>query len=123
VRPKPLPVTLSVRSAPALHWSLSDAKFRTDCRRSETGKFSGEWDFSDLFRRAKKPLFGFFRPAVGAKGTSLSDPFIRTLAGGQEVTSGFSGTFSDDRAEAFGTSLMGTRSLSFHATLKRLADT
>jgi hypothetical protein len=54
--------------------------------------------------------------------TPLSDPFIRTLAGGQEVTSGFSGTFSGDQAEAFGTSLMGTKSLSFHASLKWLAD-
>jgi hypothetical protein len=54
--------------------------------------------------------------------TPLSDLFIRTLSGGQEVTSGFSGTFAGDEAEAFGTSLMGARSLSFHATLKRLAD-
>jgi hypothetical protein len=54
--------------------------------------------------------------------TPLSDPFIRTLAGGQEVTSGFSGTFAGDEAEAFGTSLMGARSLSFRATLKWLAD-
>jgi len=54
--------------------------------------------------------------------TPLSDPFIRTLAGGQEVASGFSGTFAGDRAEAFGTSLVGTRSMSFHATLKWLAD-
>ena len=54
--------------------------------------------------------------------TPLSDPFIRTLAGGQEVTSGFSGTFAGDEAEVFGTSLMGARSLSFQATLKWLAD-
>jgi hypothetical protein len=40
----------------------------------------------------------------------------------QEVTSGFLGTFTDDGAEAFGTSLVGTRSLGFRATLKRLAD-
>lgn len=52
----------------------------------------------------------------------LSDPFARPLFAGQEVTSGFSGTFSGDRAEVFGTVLVGTRSLSFHATLKRLAD-
>jgi hypothetical protein len=42
--------------------------------------------------------------------------------GGQEVTSGFFGTFAGDQAEAFGTSLIGTRGLSFRATLKRLAD-
>ena len=54
--------------------------------------------------------------------TPLSDPFIRTLSGGEEVTSGFSGTFADDQAEVFGTRLMGTRSLGFRATLKWLAD-
>jgi hypothetical protein len=54
--------------------------------------------------------------------TPLADPFIRPLSGGQEVTSGFSGTFSGDHAEAYGTALVGTRSLSFRATLKRLAD-
>ena len=54
--------------------------------------------------------------------TPLSDPFLRPLAGGQEVTSGFSGTFTGDEAEAFGTCLIGSRSLSFRATLKRLAD-
>jgi hypothetical protein len=54
--------------------------------------------------------------------TAFPDPFIRPLFGGKEVTSGFSGTFSGDEAEVFGTTLVGTRSLSFHATLKRLAD-
>ena len=54
--------------------------------------------------------------------TRLADPFIRTLSGGQEVASGFSGTFAGDQAEVFGTSLIGARSLSFRATLKRLAD-
>ncbi|TWC06866.1 type III secretion system (T3SS) negative regulator GrlR [Bradyrhizobium macuxiense] len=52
----------------------------------------------------------------------FSDPFARPLFAGQEVTSGFSGTFSGDQAEVFGTVLVGTRSLSFQATLKRLAD-
>ena len=52
----------------------------------------------------------------------FSDPFARPLFAGQEVTSGFSGTFSGDEAEVFGTVLVGTRSLSFRATLKRLAD-
>jgi hypothetical protein len=47
---------------------------------------------------------------------------VRPLFGGQEVTSGFSGTFADDQAAVFGTTLLGNRSLSFRATLKRLAD-
>lgn len=54
--------------------------------------------------------------------TSFSDPFVRPLFGGQEVSSGFTGTFSENEAEVFGTTLVGTRSLSFHATLKWLAD-
>jgi hypothetical protein len=55
--------------------------------------------------------------------TPFEDPCIRPLFGGQEVTSGFSGTFTDDEAEAFGTVLVGGyRSLSFRATLKRLVD-
>jgi hypothetical protein len=54
--------------------------------------------------------------------TPFSDPFLRPLFGGQEVTSGFSGTFAGDSAEVFGTTLVGTRSLSFRATLKRIAD-
>ena len=52
----------------------------------------------------------------------FSDPFVRPLFAGQEVTSGFSGTLADDEAEAFGTTLAGNRSLSFRATLKRLAE-
>jgi hypothetical protein len=54
--------------------------------------------------------------------TRLSDPFVRLLSGGQEVASGFSGTFAGDQAEVFGTTLVGNRSLSFRATLKRLAE-
>jgi hypothetical protein len=54
--------------------------------------------------------------------TPLADPLVRPLSGGQEVTSGFSGTFTDDEAEVFGTSLVGTKSLSFRATLKLLAE-
>ncbi|MGY3698295.1 hypothetical protein ACVIGA_008375 [Bradyrhizobium sp. USDA 3240] len=38
----------------------------------------------------------------------FSDPFARPLFAGQEVTSGFSGTFSGDQAEVFGTVLVGT---------------
>lgn len=54
--------------------------------------------------------------------TRFEDPFVRPLLGGQEVTSGFSGTFADDRAEVFGTTLAGSRSLSFRATLKKLVE-
>jgi hypothetical protein len=50
------------------------------------------------------------------------DPFVRPLFAGQEATSGFTGTFANDEAEVFGTTLVGNRSLSFHATLKKLAD-
>ncbi|QPF88597.1 GrlR family regulatory protein [Bradyrhizobium commune] len=53
----------------------------------------------------------------------FADPFVRPLFGGEEVTSGFSGTFNEDGAEVFGTVLVaGHRSLSFRATLKRLAE-
>ena len=54
--------------------------------------------------------------------TGFSDPFVRPLFGGIAVASGFSGTFTDDTAEAFGTVLIGRRSLSFRASLRRLAD-
>jgi hypothetical protein len=54
--------------------------------------------------------------------TPFADPFVRPLFAGQEVASGFSGTFAGDRAEVFGTCLVGIRSLSFRATLKKLAD-
>jgi hypothetical protein len=54
--------------------------------------------------------------------TSFADHFVRPLFAGQEVTSGFSGTFADDQAEVFGTTLVGSRRLSFRATLKKLAD-
>jgi hypothetical protein len=54
--------------------------------------------------------------------THFADPFVRPLFAGQEVTSGFSGTFAESEAEVFGTTLVGNRSLSFRATLKKLAD-
>jgi hypothetical protein len=54
--------------------------------------------------------------------TSFADAFVRPLFGGQEVSSGFSGTFADDGSEVFGTVLVGSRSLSFRATLKKLAE-
>ena len=54
--------------------------------------------------------------------TPFPDRFVRPLFAGQVVTSGFSGTFADDQAEVFGTTLVGNRSLSFRATLKKLAD-
>src|ERR1700685_1920829 len=54
--------------------------------------------------------------------TPFNDPFVRPLFGGQEVSTGFSGKFSGDSSEVFGTTLVGTRSLSFPAVLKRLAE-
>ena len=54
--------------------------------------------------------------------TPFADPSVRPLFGGNEVTSGFSGTFTADEAEVFGTTLVGKQSLSFRATLKWLAD-
>ena len=54
--------------------------------------------------------------------TPFNDPFVRPLFGGQEVSTGFSGKFSDGSSEVFGTTLVGTRSLSFHAVLKWLAE-
>jgi hypothetical protein len=54
--------------------------------------------------------------------TPFPDRTVRPLFAGQEVTTGFSGKFEDDRSEVFGTTLVGTRSLMFHATLQRLAD-
>jgi hypothetical protein len=55
--------------------------------------------------------------------TDFPDPYVRPLFNKQEVTSGFTGTFNESEAEVFGTTLVGgSRSLSFRATLKRLAD-
>ena len=54
--------------------------------------------------------------------TPFADRFVRPLFGGQEVCSGFSGTFANDQVEVFGTTLAGNRSLSFRATLKLLAE-
>ena len=54
--------------------------------------------------------------------TPFADPFVRPLFGGQEVSSGFSGKFSGDESEVFGTTLVGKRSHSFRAVLKFLAE-
>jgi hypothetical protein len=54
--------------------------------------------------------------------TPFADPLVRSVLGGREATSGFSGTYTDHSAEIFGTTLSGNRSLSFRATLKRLQD-
>jgi hypothetical protein len=45
--------------------------------------------------------------------TPFRDRLVRPL---------FAGTFEGDRAEVFGTTLVGSRSLSFRATLRKLAD-
>src|SRR6202045_518125 len=54
--------------------------------------------------------------------TPYRDSMARPGFGGREVTCGFSGTFQDDHSEVFGTSLVGSRSISFRATLRWLAD-
>jgi hypothetical protein len=54
--------------------------------------------------------------------TPYHETDARPVFGGREVTTGFSGTFDDGTAEVFGTSLVGSRSVSFRATLRRLAD-
>jgi hypothetical protein len=54
--------------------------------------------------------------------TPFEDPFVRSVLRGKEVNSGFTGTYTEDGAEVFGTTLVGGHSLSFRATLKRLAD-
>jgi hypothetical protein len=54
--------------------------------------------------------------------SKFSDPQVRSVLGGREATSGFTGTYTDDGAEIFGTTFVGNRSLSFRATLKRLQD-
>jgi hypothetical protein len=54
--------------------------------------------------------------------TPYRDGTARPVFGGREVTTGFSGTFQADQSEVFGTSLVGSRSISFRATLRRLAD-
>jgi len=59
---------------------------------------------------------------VANQHTPFNDPFVRPLFGGQEVSSGFSGTFAGDSSEVYGTTLVGARSLSFHAVLKLLAE-
>ncbi|MFH1343496.1 MAG: GrlR family regulatory protein [Pseudomonadota bacterium] len=54
--------------------------------------------------------------------TRYHDPTARPVFAGREVTTGFTGTWRDDCSEVFGTSLVGSRSVSFRATLRRLAD-
>ena len=54
--------------------------------------------------------------------TSFADRFVRPLFAGQEVTSWFSGTFDRRPGRGVCDHSGGNRSLSFRATLKRLAD-
>jgi hypothetical protein len=54
--------------------------------------------------------------------TPYRDSTARPVFAGREVTTGFSGTYGGDDSEVFGTSLVGARSISFRATLRRLAD-
>ena len=54
--------------------------------------------------------------------TPFADASVRPAFGGHEVSTGFSGTYTDDGAEAFATSLVGTKSVSTRATMKFLAE-
>jgi hypothetical protein len=54
--------------------------------------------------------------------TPYRDSAARPVFAGREVTTGFSGTYRDGVSEVFGTSLVGSRSISFRATLRLLAD-
>ncbi len=54
--------------------------------------------------------------------TPYRNSSARPVFPGREVTTGFSGTFRADDSEVFGTSPVGRQSVSFRATLRRLAD-
>ncbi|MCG6203622.1 hypothetical protein LPW26_03140 [Rhodopseudomonas sp. HC1] len=54
--------------------------------------------------------------------TPYAETSTRPVFAGREVSTGFSGTFANDRSEVFATSLVGSRSISFRATLQWLAD-
>lgn len=54
--------------------------------------------------------------------TPYTETPARPVYAGRDVASGFSGTFRDGRSEVFGTSLVGSRSISFRSTLHWLAD-
>jgi hypothetical protein len=61
------------------------------------------------------------------KGELISIPHTRnpgptTIFEDRESGIGFSGTYTDDTAEAMGTALLGKVSLTFRVTLRRLAD-
>jgi hypothetical protein len=61
------------------------------------------------------------------KGDMVTNQFAPTKAakplfGGREVSTGFSGTYANDEAEVYASSLVGKISISFHATLKYLSD-
>jgi hypothetical protein len=59
---------------------------------------------------------------VTRQHTPYRDVSVRPVFAGYEVTTGFSGTYADDCADVFGTSLVGSRSVSFRARLQKLAD-
>lgn len=59
---------------------------------------------------------------VTRQHTPYRDPAARPVFAGHEVTTGFSGSYRDDGSEVYGTSLVGSRSVSFRAQLRRLAD-
>ncbi|RED27631.1 type III secretion system (T3SS) negative regulator GrlR [Rhodopseudomonas thermotolerans] len=58
---------------------------------------------------------------VTRQHTPYSETPGRPLFSGHEVTTGFSGSFTGGWSEVFGTSLVGSRSVAFRATLRLLA--
>jgi len=59
---------------------------------------------------------------VTRQHTPYPDQTVKLVFGGHEVGVGFSGTYEDDTAEVFATSLVGKRSIAFRATLRKIAD-
>jgi hypothetical protein len=61
------------------------------------------------------------------KGELITEPYALVSMPGvvfenQTVSIGFSGSYSHDAAECFGTGFVGKRSISFHATMRFLAE-
>ena len=61
------------------------------------------------------------------KGELITNQHTRSpdavpIFAGREVSIGFSGTYTDERAEANGTALVGKMSLNFRGTLRRLSE-
>jgi hypothetical protein len=84
---------------------------------------TGSYTFKEGIPQEGTPLEGTWKgDLVTNQHTPYRDSTARPVFAGREVTTGFSGTYGGDDSEVFGTSLVGARSISFRATLRRLAD-